>query len=217
MLRKFIFRYNNRGYDNELILPVTPELFEIENGVKIETINIHEMGDVVLAGYGTLATIRLDCLFPAQKYPFVVGPFNPNPYVFTSAFATWAKNKMVARFVVSDTDINIPVLVESIQYGEKDGTNDVYATITLREYRELSVVQVQTAAASGNNPRPAETPPAAPQTYTIKSGDTLSAICRSLYGDASLYPKLAKVNGIKNPNLIYAGTILKTPAKEALG
>lgn len=214
MLRKFIFKYNNRGYDNELILPVTPEAFEVEQGVKIETINIHELGDVALAGYGSLATIKIDCMFPAQKYAFVTGPFNPNPYVFTDAFAAWAKTRQVSRFVVSDTQINIPVLVESIVYGERDGTNDVYASITLREYRELGAVQVQTVAA--NSTRPVESAPAAPKTYTVKSGDTLSAICRSMYGDANLYPRLAKANGIANPNLIRAGAVLKIPDKGAL-
>ena len=71
MLRKFIFKYNTRGYDNELILPVTPESFQVEKGTRMETVNIHELGDVVLAGYGTLCTLKIDCMFPAQKYPFV--------------------------------------------------------------------------------------------------------------------------------------------------
>lgn len=214
MLRKFIFKYNTRGYPNELILPVTPESFQVESGIKIETINIHQIGDIHLAGYGTLASIKIDCLFPAQPYPFVVGPFNPNPYVFTDAFARWAEMQLVVRFVVSDTPVNLPVLVESIQYGEKAGTNDVQASIVLREYRELKTVQKSVAAS--NNSRTVESQPEPPKSYTIQTGDTLSAICRNFYGDAFLYPQLAKVNGIANPSLIYAGTIIKLPAKEEL-
>ena len=41
-----------------------------------------------------------------------------------------------------------------------------------------------------------------PQFYTVQSGDTLSRIA-SQYG--TTYTELAKLNGIKNPNLIYAG------------
>lgn len=40
--------------------------------------------------------------------------------------------------------------------------------------------------------------------YTVKSGDTLSAIAKR-YG--TTYQKIAKDNGIKNPNLIYPGQV----------
>ena len=42
-------------------------------------------------------------------------------------------------------------------------------------------------------------------TYTVKKGDTLSAIAKK-YG--TTYQELAKANGISNPNLIYAGQTL---------
>ena len=42
--------------------------------------------------------------------------------------------------------------------------------------------------------------------YTVKSGDTLSGIA-SKYG--TTYQKIAQLNGISNPNLIYAGQRLR--------
>lgn len=218
MLRKISFRYNNTGYDNELILPVTPSSFRVTSGIRVETVNIHAVGDVNIAGYGTLATISLECMFPAQKYPFVVGPYNPAPYVYTKAFEAWAAGKLVVRFVVSGTPVNIPVLIESIEYGEQDGTNNVYATLTMREYRETQVVTTGTLAAPKLRSAPASSPATARGTlsYTVKSGDTLSAVCRKYYGDASLYPKLATRNNIKNPHLIFPGQVLKIPDKKQL-
>ena len=44
--------------------------------------------------------------------------------------------------------------------------------------------------------------PSAATYYTVKRGDTLSGIAKK-YG--TTYQNLAKLNGIKNPNLIYAG------------
>lgn len=44
------------------------------------------------------------------------------------------------------------------------------------------------------------------QTYTVKKGDTLSGIA-SRYG--TTYQKIAKDNGISNPNLIYPNQVLK--------
>lgn len=48
--------------------------------------------------------------------------------------------------------------------------------------------------------------PKAETTYTVKKGDTLSAIAKK-YG--TTYQKLAKANGIANPNLIYPGQKIK--------
>lgn len=45
-------------------------------------------------------------------------------------------------------------------------------------------------------------------TYKVKSGDTLSGIAKKFN---TTYQKLATYNGIKNPNLIYVGQIIKIP------
>lgn len=47
------------------------------------------------------------------------------------------------------------------------------------------------------------------ETYTVKSGDTLSKIALEQLGSASKYQYLAQINGISNPNLIYVGQRIK--------
>ena len=47
-------------------------------------------------------------------------------------------------------------------------------------------------------------------TYKIQSGDTLSGIAAK-YG--TTYQELARINGISNPNLIYAGQTIKVPKR----
>lgn len=49
-------------------------------------------------------------------------------------------------------------------------------------------------------------------TYTVKKGDTLSSIAKK-YG--TTYQKIAKDNGIENPNVIYPGQKLKIKTKVA--
>ena len=61
-----------------------------------------------------------------------------------------------------------------------------------------------------------EAEPERAETYTVAAGDTLSAICRRFYGDATLYGRLAAANGIANPNLIHPGQVLRLPAREEL-
>lgn len=55
---------------------------------------------------------------------------------------------------------------------------------------------------------PQATKPAESDTYTVRSGDTLSGIA-SRYG--TTYQALAALNGIVNPNLIYPGQVLQLP------
>lgn len=49
-----------------------------------------------------------------------------------------------------------------------------------------------------------------PSTYTVKSGDTLSSISTSVYGDSSKYTLIEKENNLTNQNL-YVGQVLKIP------
>lgn len=47
--------------------------------------------------------------------------------------------------------------------------------------------------------------------YTVKSGDTLSAIAQKYYGDPMEYKKLAHYNNIENPDLIQPGQQIRIP------
>ena len=54
----------------------------------------------------------------------------------------------------------------------------------------------------------------APKTYTVKSGDCLWNIAKSLYGNGADYAKIYEANkGVigSNPNLIYPGQVLTIP------
>lgn len=51
--------------------------------------------------------------------------------------------------------------------------------------------------------------------YTVVSGDTLSKIAKTHYGDASAYMKIFEANTpmLKDPNKIYPGQVLRIPPK----
>ena len=51
------------------------------------------------------------------------------------------------------------------------------------------------------------------KTYTVKSGDCLWNIAKSLLGSGSRYTEIYNLNKekIKNPNLIYPGQVLRIP------
>ena len=114
------------------------------------------------------------------------------------------------RYIVTESDINALVYIESVTEKEQDGTGDVYCTIALREYVDLEAQEVatlNTTRYTGNSGRKSDA-----------AKDTLSMLCRRTYGDgtASYYNALAKYNGISNPHLIYVGQTIKLPPKDIL-
>lgn len=66
-----------------------------------------------------------------------------------------------------------------------------------------------TAATTATEKAPAKP---ASVSYLIKRGDTLWDLAATYYRNPWLYPKLAKANGIRNPDLIFAGTRITIPA-----
>ena len=206
-MRKFSFKDTETG--KELVLPVTPAGWDLLHGRKVNTITMHQVGDVNLPGSAVLLDQELTCLLPAHDYPFNQPGAGTQPYAYIEQLQKWSDAGTVLRFIVSDA-VNEAVLLDPISYEERDGTGDLYCTIPIRGYRQLAAETVETAD-TGNKARAVETPPAKQTTYTVVKGDTLSGIARRFYGDASLYGKLAAANNIKNPNLIYAGQVLTIP------
>ncbi|MFQ3612677.1 MAG: BON domain-containing protein [Cyanobacteriota bacterium] len=73
-----------------------------------------------------------------------------------------------------------------------------------------SVAGVTEVDSTGLQVTPASTQPTE-EIYTVKSGDTLSAIAQRFYGDANAYLRIAQANNISNPNLIQVGQKLRIP------
>ena len=75
-----------------------------------------------------------------------------------------------------------------------------------------NVEGISEVKADGLNAPPAP-PEAKVEYYEIKSGDTLSKIAKTYYGDAGAYPRIFEANRevIKDANLIYPGQKIRIP------
>ncbi|WP_346960991.1 LysM peptidoglycan-binding domain-containing protein [Faecalicatena contorta] len=96
------------------------------------------------------------------------------------------------------------------QYSSKGRVAGIAGNVDMNEcYRDLPA-EIKGGFGSASTPKPTPAPAPAPapasRTYTVKSGDTLSGIAAK-YG--TTYQHLADINGISNPNVIYAGQVLK--------
>ena len=184
----------------EYRLPVTPASIRLDTGIKIDTAAVYGLGDINLAGDRTAAAVSISSFFPAQAYDFCIGQHR-DPYDWVKIFKKIIKKKKPVRLIISDTAINIRVLIKSIEYGEDPGTNDINYTLTLVEYRRGMAAE----------PRPQEDTPYTPETYTVVYGDTLWSIARRFYGDGKFYKKIAAANGIQDPNVLAVGQVLRLP------
>ena len=191
------------GYE-EKVLPITPKSFQIEDGVRMETVNLTGLGDIVIPGFSTLTTITISSFFPNGAYSF--SPSSEEPYGYVAWFSEKSEKKRVLRVLIDGTGVNLPVVVESIRYGEQDGTNDVYYTLSLQRYRFTSA-DGSAVRHEGVNPDVEE--------YTVRDGDTLSIIVNRKYGNAWWYTKIMTYNG-KISDIILPGEVLLLPSEEIL-
>jgi nucleoid-associated protein YgaU len=105
--------------------------------------------------------------------------------------------------------------------------NQTYTDVTPPAAPNVTVTQTDTGSSVPGPPGPAGPPgtpgkpgtpappdkePTPPKTtvYTVKKGDTLSAIAATYHVKGG-YPALAKLNRIANPNLIYPGQKITIP------
>ena len=207
--RKIILKNTETG--QELTMPVTPANYPMAAGRAVERLDMAQTGQIALPGLISLFSEPLEVLLPAQLYPFCTAEAVADPDYYIELLTTWSQEGHVCRYIVVGTAINSPVLLGPLEYGEQDGSNDVYCKIPLYEYRYLEEVQVEQATQNSSRPVETASQPTTPNSYTVVAGDSLWAICKKMYGDGSLAYKLATANDIKNPNLIYPGQVLTLP------
>jgi len=205
---EFWLSFNNGK--EKLQLPVPPPSFEIKRGKQVEVVTLQNIGEVAMLGKGKLATVTISSFFPAQAYPFVQYRRFPKPYNCVKLIEKWQSQNKPIRLIITDTPINIAATIQNFEYGERDGTGDVYYTLELLEYRFLSVKPIKTSSSGGNkknsntkNNRPSHRTP--PRTYVVKAGDTLIELAIRFYGDSSKWRLIAQKNGIKDPRKLPVG------------
>ncbi len=214
MERVIILKNTDTGH--ALTLPVTPQSYPMAEGRAVERLDMAETGQIALPGLNTLFVGTLEFMLPARAYPFLTAGAVAQPSHYLGQITQWSAAANVCRYIVTGTDINAPVLLGPLDYGEDDGTNDVNCKLPLYEYRYLDEAKAEKV--TQNNGRPVDTTsqPETAGSYTVVKGDCLWTICKRFYGDGSLAYKLATANGIKNPNLIYPGQVLTLPDKAVL-
>lgn len=181
---EFWLSFNNR--EEVLQLPVPPKEYKIQKGLQIATLNVNSIGEIATIGKGLLAAVSLESFFPAQEYPFCQYSGIQEPYYYVRLIEKWMNTGKPIRLMITDTNINMACCIERFEYGERDGTGDVYFSISLKEYRLLNM--------GAGSDRAADYTP--PKTYTVKQGDTPLKLAKIFYGDSSKASLLLQNNAV---------------------
>lgn len=125
--------------------PINPEELKVKIEGSNETKEVVKLGEINIAKDKKLSTIEFESFLPKDNiYPFIrtKNQFK-EPKYYIDFIEQVRGDKKPIRFIVSDTDINLMVLIESFEYGYKYGSNDVNFTISIKEYREVKVKEVK--------------------------------------------------------------------------
>lgn len=121
---------------DSLTFPVTPGSFEVSQQFNNQTLTINSLGEINLLGKKGLRTIKFGAFFPNNDYSFVSSAAS-SAYGYVEKITRMAESGQPCRILITGTSLSFPCTIDDFSYSEKDGTGDVYFSISLREYRYI--------------------------------------------------------------------------------
>jgi len=212
-------------YIDGVQLPIAPSKLQTKITNKNKTIILINDGEINLLKKAGLTDIDFEVDIPQVKYPFAIynNGFKPASY-FLDKFEKLKIDESKFQFIVSrvspggellfDTNMKVSLEDYSILEDTKNGL-DLTVSVKLKQYRDYGAKTVTikpttiAKAATVATTKSRATTKVVAKTHKVVKGDTLWAICKKYLGDGQKYSAIAKLNGIKNPNLIYPGQVIK--------
>lgn len=208
-----------KSNSDKIMLPVNPESFAFTEKHNNTSVNVNSIGEVNLLGKRDLKTGTISSHFPKRDRNYANNSGRQAPYTYINKLLSWKSSGKPVQLIITGTKINFQVTIETLKYGEQDGTGDVYYDLTLKEYRAVEIKKTKLKKTKKKKTTKKKSKPKRPvakkktKTYTVKSGDCLWNIAKRFYGNGAQYTKIYNANRgkIKNPNLIYPGQVLTIP------
>ncbi|MHC1683415.1 MAG: hypothetical protein AB6733_10745 [Clostridiaceae bacterium] len=116
-------------------LPVLPSEVEVDRAQKNETYETINNGDYKAIGKLGLRSINISSFFHSKNYAFL----KDNTYKgmeYVDIIEKWRESGKPIRIIITDLKINMAATVDNFKHGFKDGTKDVYYSMSISEYRE---------------------------------------------------------------------------------
>lgn len=131
-----ILSINNR--EKVIQLPVLPEELTITSPSQNETYQTITAKEITLIENVGLKTIGFSSIFPANKVTYSKNS-SMFGWEFIKEIESMRDRRLPFRLIVTETPINMPVTIESFEYGLKAGTKDIEYSIEFKEFRFIQV------------------------------------------------------------------------------
>lgn len=208
-------------YDAEkekIKIPVLPETLSVSDDSGNDSVRLTDLGETTILQSPSAKQISFSSFFPAASFPGVT--VSDSPLSLVQRIQKWKRGDKPVHFLVTQCGLDLYCTIERFSYSESGGdVGTISYSLTLKEYREITVrqvtVNIASAAASVQNTAARVDNSTIPKTYTVVRGDCLWNIAKRFYGSGSQYTKIYNANKSiigGNPNLIYAGQVLTIPA-----
>lgn len=210
---------------NNFSIPVLPSEYKVQSSQNNQSENIVGIGEVLLKGKRNLITVSFSSFFPLRRNSSYCRKGRIlKPLQYVNAIERM-KQLGAVKLVITGSPIRMDCTIESFEWGESDGTGDIFYTISFKEYRNISASKSTVSQDSsgggenasqvaGANRESARTEPKVNmQEYIVKKGDTLTSIAKRLTGSSNwkaIYSANRSVIG-GNPNRIKTGQKLIIP------
>lgn len=196
--------------DGQIELPVNPKQIQISSDNGDKTIELLNVGTIMLPGHRNPVKIAIQTFLPAPDSPFYKGTA---PEEIASMIDKAKNGRRSVRLIISETNINHMFIVNSAAKTYTEGQKDIKVAWNFTEDRTCSIMSVASQAnrytATGLNQRPSAQQ--TPKTVTVKKGDTLWGFAVMFYGDGTRWQDIADKNGITNARRLPVGMILEIP------
>lgn len=187
--------------NEKFTLPVTPWEYTVTSGQMNKVISITQVGEALVFSNPKLRTLRFSCFFPSldHEYPFVVGD-EKEPSACIELLTKWKESKKPVRVVIANSPVNMSMAIMNLEYSERDGTRDVYYSLELTEYKELTIKNAnenkQIQETTGLKERQSDKAQAT-EAKVYQGSDVLDAAKRA-YGQYSKWRKVVQGNTLES-------------------
>lgn len=201
-----------------MVFPIAPRSLDVQIGTKTLTFDPILLGNVEIPRGRFPMKFNMSGIFPGLNQVVPERESELSPEDIIRKFREWSDvqggSGKKLRFIVTETDWNIPVSFTSFIPNYEGGYGDVFYSLELVEWRDFVVKEIKPQTVTKASVR--EQKPK-PKTYTIKRGDTLWGIARRFSDTKSgaKWPELWSLNKNRlrsgNPDLIYPGETVVLP------
>lgn len=214
--------YFKQGIE-QISIPIAPAELTTKVGNSNKTVQILNIGEVTLLKSIGLREFQFTLLLPGSPFGGLQTKLTwKDPIFYLNKFREYKKSKkpvslIIFRELADGTQLfdgNIEVSFEDYIVKEKAGEQgDFWVEIRLKEYRKISSTPYKLQNEQGKNVLTVSGMPRenkeVPKTYTVKPGDNLWKISKTVLNDGNKFSEIAKFNGISNPDEIFPGQVLK--------